>query len=60
MSTKEEIIQMIKNMPENISTDDIMEKLFERIKIESAMQQIEEGQGVSHDEVKEKFAKWLS
>ncbi|SDI98527.1 hypothetical protein [Natribacillus halophilus] len=34
MSTKEEVIEMIKKMPDNASTDDIMEKLFEKIKRE--------------------------
>jgi len=60
MSKKEEIIEMIRKMPENTKTDDIMEKLYERVKIESALQQLDEGKGISHEEVKEKFKKWLS
>ncbi|GIN73091.1 hypothetical protein J14TS2_35660 [Bacillus sp. J14TS2] len=59
MSAKEEIIEMIKNLPENVTTDNIMEKLYERIKIESAIQQLDEGKGIDHEEVKEKFKKWL-
>lgn len=59
MSAKEEIIKMIKNLPENVTTDNIMEKLYERIKIESAIQQLDEGKGIAHEEVKEKFKKWL-
>ncbi len=43
MSAKEEIIEMIKNLPENVTTDNIMEKLYEGIKIESAIQQLDEG-----------------
>lgn len=57
---KEEIIEMIKSMPEGSTTEDIMEKLYIRTKIEHAMKQLDEGEGISHEEVKEHFKKWLS
>jgi hypothetical protein len=60
MSTKQEIIDMIKSMPDNATVDDVMEKLYVRAKIESAIKQIDEGKGILHDQVKEKFKKWLT
>jgi hypothetical protein len=60
MSTKQEIIDMIKSMPENATVDDVMEKLYVRAKIESAIKQIDEGKGIPHDQVKEKFKRWLT
>jgi hypothetical protein len=42
-------------MPESTTTDDIMEKLYERVKIESAIQQLDEGKGIPHEKVKEKI-----
>jgi DNA gyrase/topoisomerase IV subunit B len=60
MSTKQEIIEMIKSMPDNATVDDVMEKLYVRAKIESAIKQIDEGKGIPHDQVKEKFKKWLT
>lgn len=60
MSAKEEIIEMIKKMPENTKIDDVMEKLYERIKIESALQQLDEGKGIPHEEARKKFEKWLN
>ncbi|WP_025025858.1 hypothetical protein [Caldalkalibacillus mannanilyticus] len=60
MSTKQEIIDMIKNMPDNTTVDDVMEKLYIRAKIESAIKQIDEGKGIPHNQVKEKFKKWLT
>lgn len=60
MSTKQEIIDMIRNMPDNTTVDDVMERLYIRAKIESAIKQIDEGKGIPHNQVKEKFKKWLT
>lgn len=60
MSTKEEVIEMIRNMPEESTVEDIMEKLYIRTKIERAMKQLNEGEGIPHEQVKEHFKKWLS
>jgi DNA gyrase/topoisomerase IV subunit B len=58
MSTKEEILKMINNMPEDTSIDDVMEKLYVKVKIEKAIKELDEGKGIPRDQVKEKFKKW--
>lgn len=60
MSTKEEILELINNLPENATLDDVMEKLYIRAKIEAAVNEIDQGKGISHAEVKEHFKKWLN
>jgi hypothetical protein len=60
LSTKQEIIEMIRGMPDNATVDDVMEKLYVRAKIVSAIKQIDEGKGIPHDQVKEKFKNWLT
>ena len=55
MSTaKDEAIKMIARLPEEVSWDDIMYRLYVKRKIEEGLK-AEEGRTVSHEEVKELF-----
>ncbi|WP_163539555.1 hypothetical protein [Gracilibacillus sp. YIM 98692] len=60
MSTKEEVIKLIKDLPENVTLDDIMRELYVRKKIDKGIQELDAGKFVSHEVVKEKLGKWLS
>lgn len=60
MSTKEQIIKLIKDLPENVTLDDIMRELYVRKKIDKGIQELNNGKVVSHDEAKEKLGKWLN
>jgi predicted transcriptional regulator len=60
MSTKEEILELISNLPDNVTLDEVMEKLYIRAKIEAAVNEIDQGKGISHEDVKEHFKKWLN
>lgn len=59
MSTKEEVIKMIEDLPNNTTLDEIIEQLSVKAKIEKGIEQMNNGEFYSHEEVKEKFAKWL-
>ncbi len=59
MLRKEKVIEQIKELPEKFSIDELMEKLLFIYKLETAMEQSKVGQTTSHEEVKEKFKKWL-
>ncbi|MBU9719911.1 MULTISPECIES: hypothetical protein [Bacillaceae] len=60
MSTKEEVIKFIKDLPENVTLEDIIKELYVRKKIEKGIQELNNGKVVSHNEVKEKLGKWLN
>ncbi|GAA0338131.1 hypothetical protein GCM10008967_30520 [Bacillus carboniphilus] len=60
MSTKEEIIKLIKDLPENVTLEDIMRELYDRSKIEKGIRELNSGKAMSHSEVKEKLGKWLN
>ena len=60
MSTKEEVIKMIEDLPNNTTLEEIIEKLSMKAKIEKGLDELNNGEYYSHDKVKEKFAKWLS
>jgi predicted transcriptional regulator len=56
MSTaKDEAIKMIARLPEEVSWDEIMYKIYVKRKIEEGIKAADEGRTVSHEEVKELF-----
>jgi hypothetical protein len=57
--SKKEALELIQNLPDDVSTDDIMYELYVKEKILSSMKKIEDGKGVPHEEAKERFSKWL-
>ena len=50
---------MIKNLPDNVSMEDIIEAIYVRKKIEKGMKDSEEGRVYTHEEAKEILKKWL-
>ncbi|HAF15985.1 MAG TPA: hypothetical protein DHU55_02640 [Blastocatellia bacterium] len=55
-TTKEEAIRLISRLPEEVTWEDIMYRLYVKSKIEEGIKGAEEGRTVAHDEVKELFA----
>jgi len=52
---RDEAIKMIAQLPEEVSWDEIMYKIYVKRKIEEGLKAAEEGRTVSHEEVKELF-----
>lgn len=60
MTIKEIAMQTIKNLPEDVSREDIQERINFMAAIRKGLQELHEGKGISHDKVKEEFAEWLT
>jgi len=58
--TKEEVIKIIEQMPEEASIADIMAELYFCLKVDSGLKELDEGKGMPHQQVKEHLGKWLS
>ncbi len=58
-STKETAIDFIKNLPENLSIEEIAYKLYLNEKLTKAQKQMENGNFVTHEDAKERMKKWL-
>lgn len=56
---KEEIIDMIRRMPDESSIEDIMAELYFREKVDAGLRELDEGKGIPHDQVVERMRKWL-
>jgi predicted transcriptional regulator len=56
-TTKEEAMRLISKLPEEVTWEDIMYRLYVKRKIEEGIKAADEGRTISHDQVKELFAR---
>ena len=57
---KQQVIKMIKDLPEKATLDDIMAELFFRIQVDAGLKELDEGKGIPHGEIEKRFSKWLT
>lgn len=57
-SLKEEIKQLIDELPDDATLDDIEYHLYVRRKIERSLKAVKEGQFISHEEATKKMRSW--
>jgi hypothetical protein len=58
MITKEKVISGIKNLPDPVTIDDILDEIILLEKIEKGLEQSEKGQIISDDELDNRLNKW--
>jgi predicted transcriptional regulator len=56
---KDDVKQMIDNLPEDCSLEDIQYTLYVRSKIQKGLKDLDEGKFLSHEEVKVRMEKWF-
>jgi predicted transcriptional regulator len=59
MTEKEQILKLIQEMPEDTTTDDVMEALYLREVVERGRADIAAGRVVTLEEAKKRLTKWL-
>jgi predicted transcriptional regulator len=62
MTAKEEIIQLMQELPDEADVEDTiaeaMDRLYLLYRVERGDRQIAEGKGIPHEEVRQLLAKW--
>ena len=58
-STKEQIIRMIKDLPNNVSVEDVMAELYFRLQVDAGLKELNKGHGIPQKEVEKQMSKWL-
>lgn len=53
--TRERMIEAIRELPEDASVDDAIERLVFLAKIEEGLAQLDRGDGIAHEEVKRRL-----
>jgi hypothetical protein len=59
MLTKEKIISGIQKLPDSVTIDDILDHILFMEKIEKGLQQLDNGQIITDEELDIRLAKWL-
>lgn len=58
MLVKEKVLETIQSLPDEFSLDELVDRLILLEKINTGLEQVEEGKTVSQEEAKEKMKKW--
>lgn len=62
MSIKEEIIQLMQDLPDEATAEEIIEEAMDRLyllyRIELGEKQLSEGKGIPHEEVLQRLTEW--
>lgn len=59
-SIKEKVIQIINNLPDNVTVDDIISELYFKIQVDAGLKELDEGKGIPHEIVKQRMSKWTT
>ncbi len=57
MTTKESVLQAIRELPDDASLEEILDAVLLRIKVERGRREIQEGKGIPHAQVRERLAR---
>lgn len=58
-SIKEEVINLIKDLPDKADYDEIMARIYFKQKVDKSLQQIADGKVVTHKKAKKRISKWI-
>lgn len=57
---KEQVIRLVSDLPEDVTTDDILAEIYFKMQVDAGLKELDQGQGIPHEAVKERMAKWTS
>jgi len=60
MTTKEKVMDVVEDLPDDASIEDAMNRLLFLAKVERGIRQADDGQTIPHSQVRERMAKWLN
>jgi predicted transcriptional regulator len=59
MPTREDMMRVVEDLPEDASIDEAVERLYLLEKIERGIAQADAGHTVSHEEARRRLSRWL-
>jgi predicted transcriptional regulator len=57
---KQQVIQMIQALPDDVTVDDVMAELYFKLQVDAGLKELDEGKGIPHEEVEKRMSKWLN
>ena len=58
-TAKEEVRELLENLPEDASLEDIQYHIYVRQKIQKGLEEADEGKLISQEEAERRIARWL-
>lgn len=55
---KAEALELIKKLPDDVTTSTIMDELFFKQQVDKGLQDVEKSRVLTHEELKERIARW--
>lgn len=56
---KQQVLELIKELPEEVDIDELIHRLYLRQKLEAAEKDVREGRLISHEEVVKETSRWF-
>jgi hypothetical protein len=56
---KDQVIEMIRALPDESTVDDIMEELYFRMQVDRGVKELDEEKGIPHQDVRNRLSRWL-
>jgi len=60
MTEKEVVLKTISELPDDCSIDEIADRVEFLAAVQKGLDQLDHGEGISHDEIKKQLASWLT
>lgn len=57
---KQQVIQMIQSLPEEVTVDDIIAELYFKLQVDGGLKELDEGKGIPHEEIEKRISKWIT
>ena len=57
---KQEVIRLVQSLPDSATMDDIMGELYFKMQVDGGLKELDEGNGISHEEAEKRMGKWLA
>lgn len=59
MTVKEEILELMEQLPEDATIEDAIERLIILYKIQQGLEQLDKGEGIHQEEARKRIRQWL-
>ena len=59
MTVKEEILELMEQLPDDATIEDAIERLLILYRIQQGLEQLDKGEGIPQEEAKKRIRQWL-
>jgi hypothetical protein len=56
---KQQSIQLIQSLPDDVTIDNIMEELYFKLQFDKGLEELDKGEGIDQEVVEHRMSKWL-